>query len=495
MDDEYDSFNDDDFDGESDFDEGSVDSIDDAEDDHIADHVVNPFECVDSMEIRGEVDKIAESLAQTLHIEPPIASLLLRANGWNKEKLLDKYFTSSDEVYDAAGIIVLPKDENSSNMDPIECGICCDDVPLSETFSLECGHRFCQTCWSDYLGDRLDTAAQDAVRSVCPEYECGTAVPDSVAKKFLSESRWAKYESFLIQSFVNGHRSMRWCPEPGCIYVIRSTQPDICTVECKLGHKFCFRCYDDFHDPVDCKTLQIWSDKCRNDSETAHWIMANTKRCPICKVRIEKNHGCNHMKCFSCKHEFCWVCVGDWKEHGNLTGGFYKCNKYRPKKETEEEKSNKNKSASDKAKADLDRYLFYYQRYHSHDQSRRFAKRQRGVVARRMQELRMADGDTSWIDVQFLETANKQIMECRQILKHTYVFGYYLNQDGSEKELFEFLQQELEKNTETLHELSEQDLKEIDREKVVNYTRITKQFAERLLDGIARGLTSDVPIS
>ena len=52
-------------------------------------------------------------------------------------------------------------------------------------------------------------------------------------------------------------------------------------------------------------------------SETANWILANTKKCPMCNSRIEKNQGCNHMNCKICKHEFCWICMGiDWLHIG-----------------------------------------------------------------------------------------------------------------------------------------------------------------------------------
>ena len=56
----------------------------------------------------------------------------------------------------------------------------------------------------------------------------------------------------------------------------------------------------------------------------------NTKLCPSCRKPIEKNQGCNHMTCRSigCKYEFCWLCMGPWTEHGSVTGGFYKCNKF-----------------------------------------------------------------------------------------------------------------------------------------------------------------------
>lgn len=29
-----------------------------------------------------------------------------------------------------------------------------------------------------------------------------------------------------------------------------------------------------------------------------------------------------------CGFDFCWMCMGDWKEHGSQTGGYYQCNKY-----------------------------------------------------------------------------------------------------------------------------------------------------------------------
>ena len=35
-----------------------------------------------------------------------------------------------------------------------------------------------------------------------------------------------------------------------------------------------------------------------------------------------------HMTCSQCKFEFCWLCSGDWKEHGERTGGHYACNRF-----------------------------------------------------------------------------------------------------------------------------------------------------------------------
>jgi hypothetical protein len=81
------------------------------------------------------------------------------------------------------------------------------------------------------------------------------------------------------------------------------------------------------------------------------------------------------------------------------------------------------------------------------------------------------------------------LFQCRNVLKYTYVFAYYLP-DGPEKTLFEYLQQQLESATEHLSELSElPPLDKLDRAQIVNYTRITGQFMQNLLHGVQTGLT------
>jgi len=44
------------------------------------------------------------------------------------------------------------------------------------------------------------------------------------------------------------------------------------------------------------------------------WIEKNTKACPDCGVRIEKNGGCNYIVCTQCGCGFCYYCFAD--HHG-----------------------------------------------------------------------------------------------------------------------------------------------------------------------------------
>ena len=52
----------------------------------------------------------------------------------------------------------------------------------------------------------------------------------------------------------------------------------------------------------------------------AKWLNANSKKCPKCKTAIQFDYGCNWMRCTKCKHEFCWLCLGDEKTHPGTYG-------------------------------------------------------------------------------------------------------------------------------------------------------------------------------
>lgn len=49
------------------------------------------------------------------------------------------------------------------------------------------------------------------------------------------------------------------------------------------------------------------------DNEQAEALIATiTMPCPKCKVRIEKDGGCDHMTCAQCQYEFCYQCSANY---------------------------------------------------------------------------------------------------------------------------------------------------------------------------------------
>ena len=110
-----------------------------------------------------------------------------------------------------------------------------------------------------------------------------------------------------------------------------------------------------------------------------------------------------------------------------------------------------------------------------------------------MVTLQEGSADTSWIDVQFLKEATEQLVECRRVLKQTYVLAYYLPTDdkNGRKERFEHHQEMLEKFTERLSELSEMSLEKMDRGDVVNMTRVVDRFVKNIVKYVEDGEDED----
>jgi len=110
-----------------------------------------------------------------------------------------------------------------------------------------------------------------------------------------------------------------------------------------------------------------------------------------------------------------------------------------------------------------------------------------------MVQLQDATDNAKWTDVEFLKTANEQLVECRRVLKYTYVFAYYMeSRNKMQRERFEHHQEMLERFTENLSELSEKPLDQMDRTAVVNQTRVVDRFVKNILKYVEDGMEDSV---
>ncbi|CAM9350993.1 unnamed protein product [Choristocarpus tenellus] len=362
---------------------------------------------IDEEQLKKLMSKVVFDISDTVNISADAATALLRHFSWNRERLFDQFYSSPESVIEKVGIGLDGQEAASlSKNQVLMCRICCDVVKGVDAFALACQHYFCKGCWRGYLASKV-SEGPTCVYTTCPEHKCPQIVSEAVFKDFLSEEELVQYRRFSLSSFVDINKTLRFCPGKDCGMVVKA--PLSCPrVRCRCGAVFCFKCGEETHEPASCAELEAWKEKCQNESETANWIVANTKQCPKCKTRIEKNQGCNHMTCRQCKGEFCWICLGEWSEHGSTTGGYYKCNKYNSKDAGD--------SAVARAKGELDRYLHYGQRYQAHHLSQQMAEKHQDATEARMIALQETSS-AAWIDVQFLKTAMEQLIECRRVLK------------------------------------------------------------------------------
>ncbi|KXL45069.1 hypothetical protein M433DRAFT_77944 [Acidomyces richmondensis BFW] len=444
------------------------------------------FKVFSPEDIRDQQDKQVAEVASLLDQPPEQTAILLRWARWNKERLIEQYMDNQEEVLDKTGLgqDVSRNPPRLESLAGFSCDICCEDEAGLETFAMSCGHRFCVSCYRQYLRQKIKEEGE-AARIKCPGDGCNKIIDAKSLDLLVTADLTDRYHELLMRTYVDDKEALKWCPAPNCVFAIecgvkkRDLNRIVPTVQCNCKYAFCFGCTLADHQPCPCSLVKRWLKKCEDDSETANWISANTKECPKCHSTIEKNGGCNHMTCRKCRNEFCWMCMGVWSEHGT---SWYNCNRFEEKSGTEA------RDAQAKSRQSLERYLHYYNRYANHEQSARLDKDIFHKTEKKMQLLQSSSG-MSWIEVQFLEAASQALQQCRQTLKWTYAFAYYLARNNH-TEIFEDNQKDLELAVENLSEMFERPTDQLSKLKVEMMDKTTYCMRRRviLLDETAKDL-------
>ncbi|GAA5881914.1 hypothetical protein JCM16303_003462 [Sporobolomyces ruberrimus] len=440
-------------------------------------------------EIEEEQREGIDYVQDMLKLKPESSAVLLRHFGWKKEKLVEAYMEDAEGTLAKAGIHESNSQPRLKRVRGFTCEICYGDENTKETLALNCDHRFCKDCYSQYLTSKVVDEGESR-RIQCMASDCKVIVDEKTVELLVSPELMSRYRTLLNRTYVDDNSSMTWCPAPNCEYAIQCSVPQrsldvvIPTVSCSCRHVFCFGCgLDGDHRPCCCPIVKRWVKKCKDDSETSNWISANTKECTKCQTTIEKNGGCNHMTCKKCHWEFCWVCMGPWSEHGT---SWYNCARY-------EEKGDTSKDAQSKSRASLERYLHYYNRFANHEQSIKLEADLYARTEKKMEELQETSS-LSWIEVQFLAKAVETLGRVRTVLKWTYAMTFYLEKNN-QTEMFEDNQNDLEQAVESLSELLERPLEEDKiaelRQQTTDKTVYVTKRCKVLLEDTIRGYDED----
>ncbi|KAI5954655.1 hypothetical protein KGF54_002431 [Candida jiufengensis] len=407
--------------------------------------------------------------------------IMLQYKKWQSDEVLDSYFGNKQKFLEQCGLPIIGKSNNKfEKIKDFTCFICCENYDEAQVYSLTCDHKYCIECYYRYILNEVNNGQL----ITCMEPDCKLSIPhqniaymialmEAEHSLIIAEKPIDENPLFIssAREWINSRTNFRWCPATDCkgfTEVIKSPtstsssqsqhtkdKPNqsiditkVPIVGCTERHEFCFECNYENHLPCPCWLVKKWIKKCADDSETAHWIDAHTHSCPKCHTSIEKNGGCNHMTCRKCKHEFCWICFGDWKQHNNN----YSCNRFKDERAEEEIRKNKSRQT-------LERYLHFYKRYSIHESSmkgdQKTLKKIDDVTKLYMEDRRKKNEEhLSWNDVQFLPDAMRALQNGRKTLKWTYCFAFYLDKSNF-SQIFETNQDFLNKTVEDLSEIFE----------------------------------------
>ena len=109
--------------------------------------------------------------------------------------------------------------------------------------------------------------------------------------------------------------------------------------------------------------------------------------------------------------------------------------------------------------------------YANHEHSAKLDKDISLKAEKKMAKLQTQSG-LSWIEVQFIHSASQCLQQCRQTLKWTYAFAYYLARNNK-TEIFEDNQKDLELAVENLSEMFEKPTEMLGEVKVEMMDKIS----------------------
>ncbi|PIK47465.1 putative E3 ubiquitin-protein ligase ARIH2 isoform X1 [Apostichopus japonicus] len=397
------------------------------------------YKCLTVSEAKTFLQRQVEELCSKLKVDKRSALVLLMSHGWLIAELENRTEQDISNLLIEKGVLARHVPQAKRSVCGTSCSVCLQRKPRDEMKALLCSHFFCKDCWCKQFEVLINNGIASDLQ--CMAIDCHIGAPEDFVLSFLHvETIRKKYDKFIFRDYIKSHYNLRFCPGTDCTMVAQADKPQSKRVDCsKCKTSFCFNCCGAYHAPTDCETVKKWLMKCADDSETANYISANTKDCPKCHACIEKNGGCNHMQCSRCKHDFCWVCMGDWKFHGTE---YYECSRYKEKPDIV------NECAQVKAREALKKYLFYHGRWENHARSLELEAVTLGNINKRIQEKVMKNEGT-WIDWQYLLDAAALLAKCRYSLQYTYPYAYYL-ESGPRKKLFEYQQAQLEAEIENL---------------------------------------------
>ncbi|OBZ75510.1 E3 ubiquitin-protein ligase dbl4 [Grifola frondosa] len=426
------------------------------------------YESLSVDRLRDLVDKDIRHVASIVGLDAPIVSILLQHFSWNRDRLLEEYMDSPASILRDAGEPDRAPDSPSQSPrprpckrarlstppdDPATCGICFDaECPRSSTCAA--------AMHSARRAGRCTRPRRSRTRASASSAACRTgALPPSTSPRSRASSHHPATNGapYCLPTSRVSPRAHRLQLPRAAAAVVRRRAPGPTLLPSPILHgdgvvpdgRRLGPAYGGAHGDVwrgACVLLRV---RARLGSPAADLQVREAvaeerargrgnvtvdqgEHADVPEVpeqhREERRVQPNSLP--QCSYQFCWLCMKNWDVHGYNDKV---CNAW---KEPEPD------DAKTEAKQNLDKWLFYFDRFNNHEIS---ARSIRSCVSAQMRKWwRFRRRARCRIEAKFMQNAVEELTKCRVTLKWSYAMAYCLAQ-GNQKQIFEDIQADLEK--------------------------------------------------
>ncbi|KAJ4987456.1 E3 ubiquitin-protein ligase dbl4 [Stagonosporopsis vannaccii] len=243
-----------------------------------------------------------------------------------------------------------PKKETKARPLKTECIICATTKSTKRSFKTPnldgmCEHfeSVCDVCVQKLIKTKMSQRQLDDASLACVFPGCEVTIDHAQLKMVLPHALFEIWDTAITKHLLAADSSYIAClnPECGTYFSVEgcgkhktSNTKDKPKAEGRkkgsdkatcpyCNHDLCLSCTRPWHSGS-CNSI-----KRREDKESEKVIKnMGAKPCPKCGINIEKQGGCDHMRCRNCRHNFCWECLGGLK--GGANDHAETCSHHRP---------------------------------------------------------------------------------------------------------------------------------------------------------------------
>ena len=158
-----------------------------------------------------------------------------------------------------------------------------DEIKLDCSANTDCS--CCKNCVTNQITCQFDrNTDMSRIRCICRNGD----LPEQIVVANVTEKDYERLQRLRLSRKIDQNPNAIWCPNIQCEKDVVKTGTDH-KIECThCGTFACFKCQKSWHEGTPCKNTQ-------QAAFTCFALTRDVRKCPQCKVRIEKNEGCSHM--------------------------------------------------------------------------------------------------------------------------------------------------------------------------------------------------------